>query len=70
MNIKQIQNDIGEIKEILKTNMVSKDEFRPVQESTSDHEARIRAIEKWMWGAVGVMAVAEAIMGIYLTVHK
>jgi len=70
MNIKQIQSDISEMKDILKTNMVSKEEFKPVQDSTDDHEIRIRAIEKWMWGAVGVIAVAEVVIGLYTYMNK
>ena len=69
-NIQRIQADISEMKEILKTNTVSKEEFRPIQDQVIDHEARIRAIERWVWGAVGVLAVAEVVIGWYVVNHR
>ena len=70
MNIRQIQVDIGEIKDVLKTNMVSKEEFKPICDASLDHEIRIRAIEKWMWGAIAVISVAEAVIGFLTYLNK
>ena len=70
MNIKQIQSDISEMKEILKTNMLSKEEFHPVQEQAADHETRIRIMEKWMWMAIGIVGFAEVVIGLYVYAHK
>lgn len=41
----------------LEGNAVTKIEF-------DDHETRIRFIERWTWGAIAVLAVAELILNV------
>jgi len=35
---------------------------------TDDHEKRIRSLEKYVWKALGALAIADAIIAAYLTV--
>ena len=33
-----------------------------------DHETRLRAVEKWIWGAAGIGAVGGAVLGQVVSV--
>lgn len=36
----------------------------------NDHETRIRMIEKWTWKLIGMVALAEAVLGFYVAFIK
>ena len=72
-NIVELRNDIKEIKdgvktdiEFLKADKISRAEAVRIQvDSTTvanDHESRLRFIERYMWGAMGVVAVIEFLL--------
>lgn len=35
-------------------------------EQVSDHEKRIRAMEAWVWRAIGALTVLQAAVGLYV----
>ncbi len=39
-------------------------------EKILDHEKRLRALEKYVWGAIGAIGIIEVIIGIYVAFHK
>lgn len=50
-----------------------KEEFQKMQDAGTkkidDHETRIRFIERWVWGAIGVIAFSQIIIGFYILIH-
>lgn len=72
-DIEYIKRDIGEIKTTLKeqTSMfISQSEHAEVLKTQSDHEDRLRSIEKYMWLAIGGLYVINIVVGIYVTMRK
>jgi hypothetical protein len=55
-DIKLLQADVREIKD-------------SQSKKLDDHEERIRFIERWVWGAVAVLYVANVIFGFYIALH-
>jgi len=53
-DIKLLQADVRDIKENQKSRI-------------DDHESRLRFLERWVWGAIGVIAVAEVLLTIYFS---
>ncbi len=51
-----------------------RDEVRKLNDGNSekiqDHEKRLRAIEKYVWGAIGAIGIIEFIIGAYVAFHK
>lgn len=37
---------------------------------TDDHEKRIRAIEKYVWKAIGALMVSQIVIGLYIALRK
>lgn len=35
----------------------------------NDHEIRIRFIERWVWGAIALMAAAEVVINFWSNIH-
>lgn len=59
----------------LRTEMVSvKEAINNLNDTTkvtiADHEIRIRFIERYMWLAIGALAILEFALQIYTTYHK
>ena len=51
-----------------------KDEIRKLNDGNTerieDHENRIRSIEKWVWLAIGGLAVIQVVVSIYFNVVR
>lgn len=56
-DIKALREEVKEIKDDLRSRV-------------SDHERRIRFVERWMWTAVGAIAMGEFVIALYLSTHK
>lgn len=39
-------------------------------EKILDHEKRLRAIEKYVWGAIGAIGIIELILAVYVAIKK
>lgn len=46
------------------TNLIGK-----VDKLTDDHERRIRFLERYAWGAIAVLYVANIVLGFFLALH-
>lgn len=44
--------------------------IKSVEILTDDHETRIRSLEKYVWKAIGALAVIDMVITAYLTLKK
>jgi hypothetical protein len=69
----QLQSDHDILIELRGDMRALKEEFQKMQDlgtkKVDDHETRIRFIERWMWGAIGVIAVSQVVVGFYILIH-
>ena len=54
--VKGLRQDVTDMRDNTKTILV-------------DHETRLRFLERWAWGAIGIIGVAEAVLAYYIQ-HK
>lgn len=73
VDVGYIKRDVAEIKETLKgigTNFVSVTEYNEHLKTDIDHETRIRFLERWIWIAIGALAIIQIVVGIAIKMYK
>ena len=61
-----VQTTLDEVKLLLARNYVTCESFKPVVESSKDHESRLRKHDKVIYGGLGALAVAELVFKFFL----
>lgn len=68
--VQAIRSDIADLKGNytgrllnLESNAINRIQF-------DDHERRIRFLERWVWGAIGVLGAAQVALTFYLKILK
>ncbi len=64
--VKQIRTDIKELKDGTSDRLKSLEDDRVTQKEFQDHEVRLRFIEKYVWGAVGIIGLLNLIGFAYI----
>jgi hypothetical protein len=64
--VKQIRTDIKELKDGTQTRLSNLETDRVTQKEYLDHENRLRFIEKYVWGAVGIIGLINLIGFAYI----
>jgi len=55
-DVKALRAEVKEINDNTKTTL-------------TDHEARLRFMERWVWMAIGALGIAETIITFYIAIH-
>jgi len=64
--VKQIRVDIKELKDGTSDRLKTLEDDRVTQKEHLDHENRIRFIEKYVWGAIGIIGLINIIGFAYI----
>ncbi len=65
-NLEYMQKDIGEIKANLSSKYITDESFKPMEKEASDHEKRIRNLERWVTLGLGAVATMDLVLKFFI----